>query len=193
MDNPETPTTLRTQYKWRRQEQTNKQTNNNKTNKIKKQKKNKKQKTTQKTKEMSNTGPTQNMRWNQVPQTGKQFLVLIGHSTCYSYSQDVVAHHSTQANKNNIQKRWALLQTTYRRDGPSYKQHTEEMGPTTNNIQKRWSLLQTTYRRDEPYYKQHTEEMGPTTNNIQKRWALLQTTEGKDDENIVLYGNRSEY
>jgi hypothetical protein len=55
---------------------------------------------------------------------------------------------------NNIQKRWALLQTTYRRDDPSYKQHTEEMSPTTNNIQKRWALLQTTYRRDEPYYKQ---------------------------------------
>jgi hypothetical protein len=45
---------------------------------------------------------------------------------------------------NNIQKRWALLQTTYRRDEPSYKQHTEEMSPPTNNIQKRWALLQTT-------------------------------------------------
>ena len=117
--------------KTRTNKQTNKQQQNKQNQKAKK--KNKKQKTTQKTKEMSNTGPTQNMRWNQVPQTGKQFLVLIGHSTCYSYSQDVVAHHSTQANKNNIQKRWALLQTTYRRDGPYYKQHTEEMSLTTNN------------------------------------------------------------
>ena len=88
MNNPETPTTLKTQYTRRRQEQINKQTTEQ--NKNKKNKKHEKRKTTQKTKEMSNTGSSQNMGWNQILQRGKQFLFLIGHSPCYSYSQDVL-------------------------------------------------------------------------------------------------------
>lgn len=104
MNNPETPTTLRTQYTRRRQEQINKQTTeqNKKTNK-----KHEKRKTTQKTKEMSNTGSSQNMGWNQVLQRGKQFLFLIEHSPCYSYSQDVL--------HTSLRKQ---TQTAYRRDEP---------------------------------------------------------------------------
>ena len=37
---------------------------------------------------MSNTDPTQNMEWTQMLTNDKQFLLLIRHPPCYSYSQD---------------------------------------------------------------------------------------------------------
>ena len=43
--------------------------------------------TTQKTKKMSNSDNTKNSGWTQVVVKGKQFLILIRHTQCYSYIQ----------------------------------------------------------------------------------------------------------
>jgi hypothetical protein len=45
--------------------------------------------TTQTNKKMSNTYPTTNREWTEAKANGKQFLPLIIHPQCYSYSQDV--------------------------------------------------------------------------------------------------------
>jgi len=67
MDNPETLTTLGIQDTGRRQTQ--------------------KQNTTHKTKKMSNRVPHQKLGLNPCACEGKQFLLLIRHPQCYSYSQ----------------------------------------------------------------------------------------------------------
>ena len=70
-----------------------------------------------------------------------------------------VCHHYAQANTNNVNKTWALLQTTGGKDEP-------------NIINKTWALLQTSGGKDEP-------------NIVNKTWALLQTSGGNYETNIV--------
>jgi hypothetical protein len=43
---------------------------------------------------------------------GKKFILLIRHSPCYSYNPNVVGHHYTQSNTNNMNRTLALLPTT---------------------------------------------------------------------------------
>jgi len=94
MDDPEKLTTPGTQYTGRKQNRT------------------------QKTQKMSNTDPTKNQGWTQTPAKGKQFLSLLRHPLCYSYSQylfDTTIHKHAQ--KHN--KTWAFLQTTGDKDEPN--------------------------------------------------------------------------
>ena len=48
---------------------------------------NKTKNTTQKPTKMRNTDPTKNREWTQVLTKGKQFLLLIRHPLCFSYTQ----------------------------------------------------------------------------------------------------------
>jgi len=99
---------------------------------------NKTKRTTHKTKLMSNIKPTKYRDWTQIVAKGKQFLPIIRHPQCYSYSQDVLYTKCyTSTFTNNINMTRVLLQTTGGKDEPNIVLLTEIKEDITTRRSKR--------------------------------------------------------